>query len=118
ARIALVEGRETGITPVKYAGPVEHTHNPNKVRHYEPDGGFKGPPSKRIINGYGFWVLLLSDFIMFSGFYAAYAVVSPGTAGGRSPAKLFDLRIVALETAFLLLSSFVCGMATIASNAR
>ena len=36
----------------------------------------------------------------------------------RRPAKLFDLRTVAFETGFLLLSSFACGMATIASNAR
>jgi heme/copper-type cytochrome/quinol oxidase subunit 3 len=55
---------------------------------------------------------------MFSGFYAAYAVLSHATAGGPTQKDLFDLNIVALETTFLLLSSFACGMATIASNAR
>ena len=44
----------------------------------EPDGGHKGPAPKRIVTGYGFWIFLLSDFIMFSGFYAAYAVLSHG----------------------------------------
>ena len=29
-----------------------------------------GPASKRIIVGYGFWIFLLSDFIMFSAFFA------------------------------------------------
>jgi cytochrome o ubiquinol oxidase subunit 1 len=49
------------------------------------DGGYKGPASKRIVTGYGFWIFLLSDFILFSGFYAAYAVLSHATAGGPTP---------------------------------
>jgi cytochrome o ubiquinol oxidase subunit 1 len=117
ARIGLVEGREKGITPVKYPEPPGN--NPHKLgARAEPDGGFKGPASKRIVTGYGFWIFLLSDFILFSGFYAAYAVLSHATAGGPAPAKLFDLKILAIETACLLLSSFACGMATIAGNAR
>jgi len=117
ARIGLVEGREKGITPVKYPEPPGN--NPHKLgARAEPDGGFKGPASKRIVTGYGFWIFLLSDFILFSGFYAAYAVLSHATAGGPTPAKLFDLKILAIETACLLLSSFACGMATIAGNAR
>ena len=32
--------------------------------------------------------------------------------------KLFNLKILAVETTCLLLSSFACGMASIASNAR
>jgi cytochrome o ubiquinol oxidase subunit 1 len=117
ARIALVEGREQGITRVEYSGPP--SHDPNKLgARAEPDGGHKGPAPKRIITGYGFWIFLLSDFIMFSGFYAAYAVLSHATAGGPTPEKLFDLKTVALETAFLLLSSFACGMASLATGAR
>jgi cytochrome o ubiquinol oxidase subunit 1 len=117
ARIPLVEGREKGITPVKYE-PMEE-HDPNKLgARAEPDGGYKGPASKRIITGYGFWIFLLSDFILFAGFYAAYAVLSHATAGGPTAAQLFDLRILAIETACLLLSSFACGMASIAASAR
>jgi heme/copper-type cytochrome/quinol oxidase subunit 3 len=84
----------------------------------EPDAGYKGPASKRITTGYGFWIFLLSDFVLFSGFYASYAVLSHATAGGLSAKGLFDLKTVAVETTFLLLSSFTCGMATIASNVR
>ncbi len=117
ARVALVEGREPGITPVRYTGPPEH--DPHKLGpRAEPDGGHKGPAPRRIITGYGFWIFLLSDFIMFSGFYATYAVLSHATAGGPTAQNLFDLKTVAIETAFLLLSSFACGMATLASNAR
>ena len=117
ARVALVEGREPGIAPVKYSGPP--SHDPHKLgSRDDPYAGYKGPASKRIITGYGFWIFLLSDFILFSGLYAAYAVLSRATAGGPTPGQLFDLKIVALETTFLLFSSFACGMATLAGNAR
>ena len=65
-----------------------------------------GPASKRVIVGYGFWIFLLSDIVMFSAFFAGYAVLSNETAGGPSGKDLFHLHIVAIETACLLLSSF------------
>ena len=71
----------------------------------------EGPASKRIMTGYGFWIFLLSDIVMFSCFFAAYAVLLGQTAGGPKGSELFDLRSVAAETAFLLLSSFTCGLA-------
>jgi cytochrome o ubiquinol oxidase subunit 3 len=74
--------------------------------------------SKRIIVGYGFWIFLLSDIIMFSAFFAAYAVLSGETAGGPSGKDLFDLRNVAIETVCLLLSSFTCGIASIGARAH
>jgi len=69
--------------------------------------------SKRIIVGYGFWIFLLSDIIMFSAFFATYAVLSGNTDGGPSGRDLFDLRNVAIETACLLFSSFTCGIASL-----
>jgi cytochrome o ubiquinol oxidase subunit 3 len=74
--------------------------------------------SKRILVGYGFWVFLLSDIIMFSAIFAAYAVLSSATAGGPSGAQLFHLDIAAIETGCLLLSSFTCGMASIGAAVR
>jgi cytochrome o ubiquinol oxidase subunit 3 len=82
------------------------------------DAGHEGPASKRIITGYGFWIFLLSDIVMFSCFFAAYAVLLGQTAGGPSGAELFNLRNVAIETGCLLLSSFFCGMASIAAEVR
>ena len=72
--------------------------------------------SKRIIVGYGFWIFLLSDIIMFSAFFAAYAVLVGATAGGPSGRELFNLPNVAVETACLLLSSFTCGLASIGAR--
>ena len=80
--------------------------------------GGGGPASPRVIVGYGFWIFLLSDIIMFSAFFAAYAVLEHGTAGGPTAHELFDLRRVGIETACLLLSSFTCGLSNVASDAR
>lgn len=78
----------------------------------------RGPAPKRIVVSYGFWIFLLSDFVMFSGFFAAYAVLVGETASGPSGRELFELPLVGWETALLLLSSFACGMAGIAMTAR
>jgi cytochrome o ubiquinol oxidase subunit III len=82
------------------------------------DAGHEGPAPKRIVTGYGFWIFLLSDMVMFSCFFAAYAVLLGQTAGGPSGAELFNLQNVAVETGCLLLSSFACGMASIAAEER
>lgn len=84
-----------------------------KTEHAERD-----LTSKRIIVGYGFWIFLLSDIIMFSAFFATYAVLSSNTAGGPSGKQLFDLSNTAIETACLLLSSFTCGLASIGASRR
>ena len=80
--------------------------------------GAGGPAPKRIVVGYGFWVFILSDVIMFSAFFAAYAVLFQNTAGGPAAHELFDLRNTAAETACLLLSTFTCAMASLAVGQR
>ncbi|MDX7953078.1 cytochrome (ubi)quinol oxidase subunit III [Lichenihabitans sp. Uapishka_5] len=80
--------------------------------------GSGGPSPKYIVVGYGFWIFILSDFITFATLFAAYAVLKDATAGGPAGAALFDRGGVALETVCLLLSSFTCGMATLAMRAR
>ncbi len=95
---------------VGHGGPIGRRSH---VSHAERDLA-----SKRIISGYGFWIFLLSDIVMFSAFFAAYAVLSNETAGGPSGKDLFDLTNVAIETACLLLSSFTCGIASIGARAH
>jgi cytochrome o ubiquinol oxidase subunit 3 len=65
----------------------------------------------------GFWIYLMSDCLLFSGLFATYALLSSHTAAGPTGAGLFDLPDVLTETMFLLLSSFTCGLATLAMNA-
>src|ERR1700751_3179069 len=85
---------------------------------YATGHGEGGPASKRVIVGYGFWIFLLSDIVMFSAFFAAHAVLQTATAGGPSGRDLFDPRSIALETACLLASSFTCGLSAVATGAR
>jgi cytochrome o ubiquinol oxidase subunit 3 len=77
-----------------------------------------GPAPKRIVVGFGFWIFLLSDIVMFSALFASYAVLAKATAGGLTGRQVFNQQTVALETAFLLLSSYSCGMMSLASNSR
>ncbi len=113
AREDIVAGREPGIRLVKVA------ERSDAIAHgRDPSIDASGPAPKRIVTAYGFWVFLLSDFVMFSAFYSAYAVLSHTTAGGPGPMELFNLKTVSAETAFLLLSSFACGLAMIAASVR
>ena len=77
-----------------------------------------GPAPVRIVVGYGFWIFLLSDIIMFSALFATYAVLHGQTAGGPSGRELFELRHVGIETLSLLFSSYTCGLALLAVERR
>jgi cytochrome o ubiquinol oxidase subunit 3 len=98
--------------------PYRLGHGAGEVHNLAPGRGEGGPPSKRVIVGYGFWIFLLSDIVMFSAFFAAHAVLQTATAGGPSGRDLFDPFSVAIETACLLASSFTCGMSAVATGAR
>jgi cytochrome o ubiquinol oxidase subunit III len=73
-----------------------------------------GPASKRIVVGFGFWIFLLSDIVMFAALFAGYAVLARATAGGPAGLQLFNQRSVAIETGCLLASSYTCGLMSIA----
>ena len=74
--------------------------------------------SKRIVVGYGFWIFLISDIILFAAFFATYAVLTDSVADGPSGKELFGIGNVAIETACLLTSSLFCGLAGIGAKAR
>jgi cytochrome o ubiquinol oxidase subunit 3 len=78
----------------------------------------RGPAPTAVVVGFGFWLFLLSDIVIFGALFAAYAVLSTETAGGPSGATLFDARHVLLETACLLASSFTCGFGSLAVQRR
>ena len=79
----------------------------------QPPLSVRGPAPTSVVVGYGFWLFLLSDVIVFACFFAAYAVLSGETNGGPGGPALFDRGHVFLETACLLASSFTCGLASI-----
>jgi len=61
----------------------------------------------------GFWLYLMSDCLLFAILFATYAVLGRSYAAGPSGADLFDLPVVATNTALLLLSSITYGFAMI-----
>ena len=83
-----------------------------------PSTSESGPAPKRIVVAYGFWIFLLSDIIMFAALFASYAVLVHSTAGGPAGAQLFNQVTVAIETACLLVSSYACGLMSLAINPR
>jgi len=62
----------------------------------------------------GFWLYLMSDCLIFACLFAVYAVLGRSYAGGPTGAELFDLKLVAINTSMLLLSSITYGFAMIA----
>jgi cytochrome o ubiquinol oxidase subunit 3 len=78
----------------------------------------RGPAPQRVVVAFGFWLFLLSDIIIFSALFAAYAVLSTQTNGGPTGVQLFDKHNVLIETACLLASSFTCGMMMIGVEER
>ena len=63
---------------------------------------------------FGFWLYLMSDCLIFACLFATYAVVGRNYADGPTGAALFDLPLVAVNTAMLLLSSITYGFAMLA----
>jgi cytochrome o ubiquinol oxidase subunit 3 len=88
------------------------------AREALPSASEAGPAPKRIVVAYGFWIFLLSDIVMFSALFAAYAVLVHATAGGPAGAGLFNQVNVAIETGCLLVSSYTCGLMSLSVNAR
>ena len=65
---------------------------------------------------FGFWLYLMSDCLVFAMLFAAYGVYGRSTADGPTPRELFELPVVAVNTAMLLLSSITFGFAMIATD--
>ena len=62
----------------------------------------------------GFWIYLMSDCLIFAMLFACYGVYGGSYAGGPTPAEIFELPLVAVNTTMLLLSSITYGFAMLA----
>ena len=81
------------------------------IRFYELD---EHPHPEGYSTMLGFWIYLMSDCLIFAILFACYAVLGGNYAAGPGPKDLFDLGLVAVNTAMLLLSSITYGFAMIA----
>jgi len=62
----------------------------------------------------GFWIYLMSDALIFAALFATFGVLSTSYAGGPTPREIFELPLVALNTAILLVSSITYGFGMLA----
>ncbi|MEH3035599.1 MAG: cytochrome o ubiquinol oxidase subunit III [Sphingomonas adhaesiva] len=83
--------------------------------YYELDEHPHAPGASTML---GFWLYLMSDCLIFAMLFAAYGVYGGSFAGGPGPRELFDLSLVAVNTAMLLLSSITYGFAMIAIDEK
>ena len=89
------------------ASPVPSFYQIEEAEHAHETGG---------ATMLGFWIYLMTDALIFATLFATYGVLSTSYAGGPAPRQIFDLPLVALNTALLLLSSMTYGMASIATE--
>lgn len=66
----------------------------------------------------GFWMFLVTDVLIFASLFASYVVYRPMVAQGPTPAQVFHLGPVILETFALLTSSFTIGLGIFAMRRR
>ena len=83
-------------------GGAAHGHDHGHDDHHHDSGQ---------MTVFGFWLYLMTDCILFASLFATYAVLSGSFAGGPSGHDIFELKFVAVETLFLLLSSITFGFA-------
>jgi cytochrome o ubiquinol oxidase subunit III len=70
----------------------------------------RGPAPTRVVAGFGFWLFLLSDIIIFAALFAAYAVLSDATAGGPTGAELVAMARTNVVVLYLsMIATFVLG---------
>jgi cytochrome o ubiquinol oxidase subunit 3 len=60
---------------------------------------------------FGFWLYLMSDFILFGALFAAYIVLSDATFGGPTARQMFVPSYTLIQTLVLLISSLTAGLA-------
>lgn len=94
-----------GIAPAHAADPTFYL--------VEKDDHDHGTGSPTIL---GFWIYLMSDALIFAALFATYGVLSTSYAGGPTPREIFELPLVALNTAILLVSSITYGFAMLATE--
>ncbi|NDW03105.1 cytochrome o ubiquinol oxidase subunit III [Jiella pacifica] len=66
----------------------------------------------------GFWIYLMSDCLIFAVLFATYGVLAGAYAAGPRPDEIFELPLLAVNTAMLLFSSITYGFAMIAMQNR
>jgi cytochrome o ubiquinol oxidase subunit III len=93
------------------SGAVQH--DPAAEAEFYVTGEEHGHESPTVL---GFWIYLMSDALIFATLFATFGVLGTAYAGGPTPREIFELPLVALNTALLLVSSITYGFAMMAMH--
>lgn len=67
---------------------------------------------------FGFWVYLMTDFVLFASLFAVFIVLRGNVFGGPTGGELFNMHVVLAETLILLTSSLTCGVFLLSARAQ
>ena len=101
------------MNDVTATGPVT-APLPARQFHHAPGAEHVHEPGEATL--LGFWIYLMSDALIFASLFATFGVLRQNYAGGPAPRDIFDLSLVALNTALLLISSITFGFSMLAMD--
>ena len=93
--------------------PISGTAGAAPAFHVIDDEHDHGHSSPTLL---GFWIYLMSDALIFAALFATFGVLSTSYAGGPTPREIFELPLVAVNTALLLISSITFGFAMLEAD--
>ena len=67
---------------------------------------------------FGFWIYLMTDFILFGTLFATYLVLYKSTFGGPSVAELVHLPSALVQMFILLTASFTSGLGSVFAHRK
>lgn len=67
---------------------------------------------------FGFWLYLISDFMLFATIFAAYLALRENTFGGPGAKQLFNIDFTVTQTLFLLCATFTSGLGGAAAHRK
>ena len=86
----------------------------NESKSY-PETNHQGTYSKTI---FGFWLYILTDFMLFATIFATYAVLKGNTFGGPTQQDLFDFEYTTIQTFIFLFSTFTIGIGNVYAHQK
>lgn len=78
-----------------------------KIDHTQP---LEYSTDQNQLNILGFWIFLGAEIMLFATLFTTYFVLDGRTGNGPTPAEIFEITPVLIETFVLLTSSFTIGL--------
>ncbi len=67
---------------------------------------------------FGFWLYLITDFVLFASLFATYAVLHENTFGGPTAKEIFNMPLALFQTILLLTCALASGVGGAAAHRK